>query len=46
LSSSGEVYIWGTPNLQTPTKIQNAIFTDVKVGGNFTVFTDSEGQIL
>ena len=32
--------------MQTPTKIQNQLFSDVTVGGNFSLLTDQQGHIM
>jgi len=46
LTESGEVFIWGVPNFKKPHKISTQQFNEVKVGGNFTLFTDAEGRIM
>lgn len=38
--------MWGTPGCLSPTKIQGQCFSDVKVGGTFTLLSDQEGHIL
>lgn len=38
--------MWGTPGCLNPTKIQGQSFSEVKVGGTFTLLTDKEGHIM
>ncbi len=46
LTQQGDCYLWGSNNCLLPTKIQNKTFTNVKIGGNLTLFTDQQGRIL
>lgn len=46
VTHEGEVYMWGTPGSLTPTKIQGQCFSDVKVGGTFTLLSDLDGHIM
>lgn len=46
LNNKGEVYLWGTNQCLKPTKITEHNFSEVKVGGNFTLLADSDGHIM
>lgn len=46
INKKGDVHLWGTNQFTKPNRIQNHTFTDVKVGGNFTLLSDADGHIM
>jgi alpha-tubulin suppressor-like RCC1 family protein len=45
LTEAGELYVWGQ-DFKVPTKYNREIYSDIAVGGSFTVLTDQQGRLM